>query len=83
MSITIKLDLPDALAEEARAAGVLQAQRLTAIIEEAIERDKQAHEFVTLLDKIRSLPGEPLSMEEIQAEVDAVREARVRREAGR
>ena len=41
MSITIKLDLPDALAEEARAAGVLQAQRLTAIIEEAIERDKQ------------------------------------------
>jgi cytochrome P450 len=84
MSITVQLDLPEALAEKARAAGLLQERRLTAMIEEAVERDKQAREFITLLDQIRAQPGEPMSMEEIQAEVDAVRaEARSRRETGR
>ena len=84
MSITIELDLPTPLAEEARAAGMLQAGRLTAMIEEAVERDKQAREFIAMLEQIRAQPGEPMSMEEIQAEVDAVRaEARARREAGR
>jgi hypothetical protein len=84
MSITVQLDLPEALAEKARAAGLLQERRLTAMIEEAVERDKQAREFITLLDQIRAQPVEPMSMEEIQAEVDAVRaEARSRRETGR
>ena len=37
-----------------------------------------------LLEKIRALPGEPMSAEEIQAEIDAVRaERKARREAGR
>ncbi len=36
-----------------------------------------------MLDRVRSQPGEPMSMEEIQAEVNVVREERRRRESGR
>jgi len=84
MSITIKLDLPEALAEKARAEGLLQGPRLAALLEEEVERAKQSRELIALLDGIRAQPGERMSLEEIQAEVDAVRaEARSRRETGR
>jgi hypothetical protein len=83
MSITIKLDLPEAIAEKARAEGLLQSPRLAALLEEEIERTKLARETIAMLDDIRSQPGEPMSMEEIQKVVDEVRAERARREAGR
>jgi len=36
-----------------------------------------------MLDHVRSQAGEPMSMEEIQAEVNAVRDERRRRESSR
>ena len=84
MSITVQLDLPEALAEKARAEGLLQAPRLTAMLEEEVERARFARETIAMLDEIRSQPGEPMSLEEIQKIVDEVRaERRARREAGR
>jgi hypothetical protein len=83
MSITVQLELPEALAETARAEGLLQGPRLVALLEEAVERTQLARETIAMLDRIRTLPGEPLTMEEIQAEVDAVRAERAHREAGR
>jgi len=84
MSITVQLDLPDALAEKARAEGLLQSPRLAALLEEEVERARLARETIAMLDEIRSQPGEPMSLEEIQKVVDEVRaERRARREAGR
>lgn len=84
MSITVQLDLPEALAEQARAEGLLQSPRLVALLEEEIERARFARETITMLDEIRSQPGEPMSLEDIQKIVDEVRaERRARREVGR
>jgi hypothetical protein len=84
MSITVQLDLPDALAEKARAEGLLQAPRLAAMLEEAVERARFARDTIAMLNEIRSQPGEPMSLDEIQKIVDEVRaEGRARREAGR
>lgn len=83
MSITVQLELPEALAEKARAEGLLQGPRLAALLEEEVERARLARETVALLDNIRSQPGEPMRLEDIQKAVDDVRAERARREAGR
>lgn len=83
MSVTIQLDLPDALLKEAKANGLLESKRLGELLSEELRRARARKEFGDMLDRVRSQPGEPMSMEEIQAEVDAVREERRRRESGR
>lgn len=83
MSVTIQLDLPDALITEAKANGLLESKRLGELLSEALQRARARKEFGGMLDRVRGQPGKPMSMEEIQAEVDAVREERRRRESGR
>ena len=83
MSITIKLDLPDALVNEARDNGLLESASVGDLLATELRRRKAAAELKKVLDDIRAQPGEPMSMEEIQAEVDAVRAERRAREAGR
>lgn len=83
MSITIKLDLPDALVNEARDNGLLESASVGDLLATELRRRKAAAELNKVLEGIRAQPGEPMSMEEIQAEVDAVRAERRAREAGR
>jgi hypothetical protein len=83
MSVTIQLDLPDALVKEARDSGLLESKRLGELLSSELQRARARKEFGDLLAKVRNQPGEPMSMEEIQAEVDAVREERRRRESRR
>ena len=83
MSVTIQLDLPDAMLKEAKANGLLESKRLGELLSEELRRARARKELGQMLDRVRSQPGEPMSMEEIQAEVDAVREERRRREGGR
>ena len=80
MSVTIELDLPDALVAEARAKGLFQSGQMTDLVAEELRRRKAGEELSIILEKIRAQPGEPMSMEEIQAEVDAVRAERRARE---
>lgn len=80
MSITIQLDLPEALAEKARAQGLLEPAELTRLIARELSAEQDARDFFELVRQLRSLPGEPMTMEEIQAEVDAVRTERAARE---
>ena len=82
MSITIRLDLPEALAREARAKGLLESQSMTELLSAELRRRKAAAELDQVLNEIRSQPGEPMSMEDVQAEVDAARAERRAREAG-
>ena len=83
MSITIQVDLPDALVKEAREAGLLDSGRLADWLTDELRRKRAREEFGQMLKKLHSVDDEPMSMEEIQAEVDAVREERRRREGGR
>jgi len=78
MSVTIQLDLPDALVKEAREAGLLESARLA----DELRRKRARGEFGRMLKKLHSVGDKPMSLEEIQAEVDAVREERRRREGG-
>ena len=82
MSVTIRLDLPDALVKEARASGLLESKRLGELLSNELRRARARKQFGEMLDDVRSQPGEPMSLDEIQAEVNAVREQR-RREGGR
>ena len=81
MSVTVELDLPDALVNEARASGLLDPKRLGELLRDELRRARTRKEFGQMLGRVRGHQGEPMSMEEIQAEVSAVREAR-RREGG-
>ena len=73
LSITVHLDLPDALAKEAKASGLLESSTMTELISTELRRRKAATELSGVLDQIRSEPGEEMSMDDIQAEVEGVR----------
>ena len=83
MSITIHLDLPDSLAKEAQASGLLESSSMTELISTELRRRKVATELSGVLDQIRGQPGDAMSMDDIQAEVEAVRSKKRAREAGR
>ncbi|MHB8524413.1 MAG: hypothetical protein ACYDH9_27140 [Limisphaerales bacterium] len=83
MSIKIELDLPDALAKEARASGLLESKSMTDLLSTELRRRKGAAELNQVLADIRAQPGEPMNPDKTWAEVDAVRRERRAREAGR
>ncbi len=82
MSVTIQLDLPEALLKEAKANGLLESGRLGELLNEELRRDRARKDLGRVLKELHSLPGEPMSPEEIQAEIDAVRAQRRGRESG-
>ena len=74
MSITVQLDLSEAVAAKARAKGLLDPAKVTRLIERELELD----------EPLRAYPDdEPMTMDEIQAEVNAVRAERRARESRR
>ena len=83
MSITLKLDLPDELASEARANGLLESASIGDLLAGELRRRKAAAELDRVLDGIRSQPGAAASVDDIVGEVKAVRASRRTREAGR
>jgi hypothetical protein len=83
MSVTIQLDLPDALVHEAREAGLLESARLADWLADELRRKRARVELGEMLKKLHSLPGKPMTYEEIQAEIDAVRTERRQRESRR
>lgn len=83
MNVTIQLDLPDEVLREARALGLLESKRLTALLAEEVSRRRAGQALRQMLDQVRSVPGEPMTMAEINAEVKAVRAERCARETGR
>jgi hypothetical protein len=82
MSITIKLDLPEEVAAQARAKGLLSAAHITELITRELAEDGDHRDFFQMARDLRSVPGEPMSIEEIQRIVDEVRAERAAREAG-
>ena len=79
MSITIELDLPAPLEKEARAMGLLEPGNLARLIERKVA-EVDSRDFFEMARDLRALPGEPMTMDEIQKIVDEVREERAVRE---
>jgi len=84
MSITVQLDLPEAVVEKARAKGLLQSEVLSELLERELKRRRACEDFGVMLKQLHSVTGDEMTEEEIQVEIDAVRAARrTRREGSR
>jgi hypothetical protein len=83
MSITIQVDLPDDVIQEARRFGLLDSTSVTAWLTEEVRRRRTGQGLKQVLDKVRTTPGEAMTPDEINAEVKAARKERRAREAGR
>jgi hypothetical protein len=83
MNVTIQLDLPEGLIHQARKMGLLENRRVAELLADEVRRRNAGQELKKLLDEIRSVPGEPLAMDEINAEIKTARAQRQAREARR
>jgi hypothetical protein len=84
MSITLQLDLPELVAAEAKAKGLLDPKNVATLIARELAAEADPRSFFEIVREIRAQPpGEAMTMEEIQAEVDLTRAERRAREAGR
>ncbi len=72
---TLTIDLPDNLAEEAKQAGLLTPNALEAILRETLRR-RAVNGLFNAADKLAAASFPPMTMEEIQEEVNAVRTQR-------
>jgi hypothetical protein len=73
---TIQIELPEATAQAARAAGLLTPQALERLLNEALRRKQAADSLLSIADRVAAAGIEPMSMEEINAEVKAARKQR-------
>jgi hypothetical protein len=78
----IQIELPDATAKAASDAGLLTSQALDRLLTDAIKRRQAADMLLSIADRVAEAGIEPMPMEEIDAEVKAVRAERRRRAGG-
>lgn len=81
-TVELKLSLPDQLASEAQAAGLLTPETVEALLKVAL-RAQRAKTFFDAADIFAAAKLPPMSMQDIQAEIDAVRRAALGNAAGR
>lgn len=74
-TLELKLNLSDRLAREAQAAGLLTPQALADLLKDAMRR-RAAQALLAGAARATAAGSKPMSMDEIQAEVDAVRKER-------
>lgn len=79
---TIQIELPDATAQAALAAGLLTPQALDRLLTDALKRQEAADSLLSIADRVAAASIEPMSMEEINAEVKAARAERRQRASG-
>ena len=78
----IQIELPDATAQAAQAAGLLTPQALARLLSNALYKQQAADYLLTVADEVAAVDSAPMSMEEINTEVKAARAER-RQRAGR
>lgn len=78
----IQIDLPDATAQAARDAGLLTPDVLSRLLNEALRRRQAADALLSIADRVATAGIPPMSMEEINAEVKAVRAELRKRASG-
>jgi len=80
----VQIELSDATARAAREAGLLTSEALERLLTDAIRRRQAAADaLLAIAERVAEASIEPMSMEEIDREVKAVRVERRRRAGGR
>ena len=81
MSTELKLTLPDGLAREAEASGLLTPEAIEALLREEIRR-RRVNRLFDAADRLADLGIPPLTDAEVEAEIEAVRRSRRDSDAG-
>ena len=79
---SIQIELPDATARAAQEAGLLTPKALERMLNEALSRKQAADSLLSIAERVAAAGIAPMSMEEINAEVKAVRAERRQRASG-
>lgn len=79
---TIEIELPDATAQAAQAAGLLTPQALDRLLTDALRRQQAADSLLAIAGRVALVAAEPMPAEEIDAEVKAARAERRQRAGG-
>src|SRR5689334_25141870 len=79
----VQIELSHATARAAREAGLLSSEALERLLTDAIRRRQAADALLAIAERVAEAGIEPMSMEEIDREVKAVRAERRRRAGGR
>jgi hypothetical protein len=74
-TLELTLNLPDRLAREAQAAGLLTQEGLSELLKDAMRR-REAQALLAGAQRASDAGSKPLSMKDIQSEVNAVRRSR-------
>ena len=80
-TLELKLSLPDGLAKEAASMGLLDPDGLQTLVREAV-RSRRLEKLTRARKKIAAAGIAPMTMEEIQTEIDADRAERRAKAAG-
>ena len=72
---TVEIELPDATAQAAKAAGLLTPQALDRLLSNALRKREAVQSLRSIGDDVAAAGIAPMTMEEIDAEVKAVRAA--------
>lgn len=78
----VQIELPDATAEAAQAAGLLTSEALDRLLSSALRRRQAGDWLLSIADEVAAAGVPPMSEAEIRAEVKAARDARQHRAAG-
>lgn len=71
----LEINLPDSLATEAKAAGLLAPEAISRLIAQALRR-KAFDELLSVAERIETVGVPPMTPEEINAEIKAYRAGR-------
>ncbi|MEX2241849.1 MAG: hypothetical protein WD775_14300 [Burkholderiales bacterium] len=71
-TLEIKLSLPDQLASQAEAAGILTPEGIERLVREALKREA-GRRLNAIAEELRGADFPPMSEEELNAEIAAVR----------
>lgn len=80
-TLEVKLDLPDRLARQAQAAGLLTPKALSQLLKDAIRR-RAGQDLLAGAARATKSGSKPLSTKDIQAEVNSVRKASAKAASG-
>jgi hypothetical protein len=78
---TLTIDLPDNLVKEAKNAGLLAPDAIETMLRETLRR-RAVNGLFTAADKLAAANFPPMTLEEIQEEVNTVRAQRKQRASG-
>ena len=75
MSTELKLTLPDNLAREAEASGLLTPEAIEFLLREEIRR-RRVNQLFSTADRLANIDVPPLTESEVEAEIEAARRSR-------